>query len=99
MCLIIIIITIIIIMIIISLMHLRQLREMRCTSNGCNLPKSQSIMHNKSNAVNRGKVAFANPGAVLRYYIGQTFLATFRSDLDLLRANNNWNTDQNAGYK
>ena len=45
---------------------------------------------------NCGKVAFANPGAVLRYYIGQTFLATFRSDLDLLQAYNNWNTDQNA---
>ena len=36
--------------------------------------------------VNRGKVAFANPGAVLRYCIGQTFLATFLSYLDLLRA-------------
>ena len=33
---------------------------------------------------------------VLRYYIDQTFLATFRSDLDLLQAYNNWDTDQNA---
>ena len=44
--------------------------------------------------VNRGKFAFANPGAVLRYCIGQTFLATFRSGLDLLRVYNKWNTDQ-----
>ena len=50
-------------------------------------------------AINRGKVAFANPGAVLRYYNSQTFLATFRSDLDLLRANNNWDTEHNARYK
>ena len=48
---------------------------------------------------NRGKVAFANPGVMLRYYISQTFLATFRSDLDLLQAYNNWNTDQNARYE
>ena len=33
---------------------------------------------------------------VLRYSIGQTFLATFRSDLDLLQAYNNLDTDQNV---
>ena len=33
--------------------------------------------------IRRGKVAFANPRAVLCYYISQTFLATFRSDLDI----------------
>ena len=31
--------------------------------------------------------------------IGQTFLATFRSDPDLLQAYNSWDTDQNARYK
>ena len=44
--------------------------------------------------INRGKVAFADSGTVLRYYIGQTFLATFRSDPDLLQAYNNWDTGQ-----
>ena len=48
---------------------------------------------------NRGKVAFAYSGTVLHYYIGQTFLATFQSDLDLLQAYNHWSTDQNARYK
>ena len=48
---------------------------------------------------NRAKVAFAYSGTVLRYYIDQTFLAMFRSNLDLLQAYNNWNTDQNARYK
>ena len=33
---------------------------------------------------------------VLLYYIGQTFLATFWSDLDLLQAYNNLDTDQNV---
>ena len=33
--------------------------------------------------ISRGKVAFVYSGTVLRYYIDQTFLATFRSDLDL----------------
>ena len=46
-----------------------------------------------------GKVAFAYSGTVLRYSIDQTFLATFRSDLDLLQAYKNWDTDQNAKYK
>ena len=41
-----------------------------------------------AHGIRRGKVAFANPGAVLRYYVSQTFLATFRSDLDLLQVNN-----------
>ena len=36
--------------------------------------------------INRGKVAFVDSGTVLRYCIGSTFLATFRSDLDLLQA-------------
>ena len=35
-------------------------------------------------------------GTVLRYYIGQ---ATFRSDLDLLQAYNDRDTDQNARHK
>ena len=47
--------------------------------------------------INRGKVAFANSGTVLRYYIGQTFLATFRSNPDLLQAYNNWDTGQIQG--
>ena len=34
---------------------------------------------------NCGKVAFVYSGTVLRYYIGQTFLAMFRSDLYLFR--------------
>ena len=42
-------------------------------------------------------VAFADSGTVLRYFIGQTFLATFRSDLDLLQAYNDRDTDQMQG--
>ena len=44
-------------------------------------------------------VAFADSGTVLRYYIDQTFLATFRPDLDPLQAYNDRDTDQNARYK
>ena len=42
------------------------------------------------------KVAFTYSETVLRYYIDQTFLDMFRSNL--LQAYNNWDTDQNARY-
>ena len=42
------------------------------------------------------KVTFTYSETVLRYYIDQTFLDMFRSDL--LQAYNNWDTDQNARY-
>ena len=61
--------------------------------------KTRSILtRSKGYTINRGKVAFADSGTVLCYYIGQTFLATFRSDLDLLQAYN-WDTDRNTRYK
>ena len=50
----------------------------------------------QSDTINYGKVTFTDFETVLHYYIGQTFLAMFRSDLDLLQAYNNQNTDQNT---
>ena len=45
--------------------------------------------------MNREKVAFTGS----RQCFSQTFLAVFWSDLDLLQAYNNWNTDENTRYK
>ena len=63
----------------------------------CEYPLSLAIiLHILYFSINHGKVTFTDFETVLHYYIGQSFLAMFRSDLGLLQAYNNQNTDQNT---
>ena len=63
------------------------------------LKHAPKFLNCNADTVNCGKVTFGDSGTVLCYYIGQTFLATFRFNLDLLQAYNDRDTDQNARYK